>query len=60
VRAAAVGLEGVPALAAAEVQDGHPGAHVEQVVVDGQHARPLSASTRAYQSAVRSAVERHV
>src|SRR3712207_7848422 len=30
-------LERVPALAAAQVEDGHPRPQVQQVVIDGQH-----------------------
>ena len=43
-----------------EVEDGGAGPQVEQVVVDRQHGRPFSSSTRVYQSAVRSAVDRQV
>ena len=58
-------LERVPALAAAQVEHGHAGPHVEAVVVDGQQGRPfcsraLFSRTSAYQSAVRSAVDRQV
>ncbi len=59
-RAPPVGLECVPALAAAEVEHRHAGAHVQPVVVDGQHEPPRRSSTSPYQSAVRCAVVRQV
>ena len=41
----------MPALAAAEVEHGHPRPQVEAVVVDGQHGASLPFEDSAYQSA---------
>src|SRR3954463_12138996 len=57
---AAIGLERVPPLAAAQVEHRHARLQVETVVVDCQHACPFRSRTSAYQSAVRSAVARQV
>jgi hypothetical protein len=59
-RTAPVGLEGVPSLAAAEVEQRHARPQAQAVVIDGQQGRPFRSSTAPYQAAVRSAVPRQV
>ena len=54
-RAPAHGLEGVPALAAAEVEQDHARLHAEPVVVDGQHG----AAVRSIRSRSRTSSRRH-